>query len=46
MTGIGPLSALASSLKGTPEERLTFLTVPDHPRELDVPSDKPHISWQ
>ncbi|MFJ8128503.1 LytR C-terminal domain-containing protein [Streptomyces hydrogenans] len=46
MTGIGPLSALASSDKGTPEERLTFLSVPNHPRGLDVPSDKAHISWQ
>ncbi|WP_412080184.1 LCP family protein [Streptomyces sp. SJL17-1] len=46
LAGIKPLSALASSLKGIPEERLAFLTVPNYPRELDVPTDKANISWR
>ncbi|MEV5887031.1 LCP family protein [Streptomyces sp. NPDC052020] len=46
LAGIEPLTSLASSLKGRPEDRLTFLTVPSYPRELDVPTDKANISWQ
>jgi LCP family protein required for cell wall assembly len=46
LAGIKPLTSLASSLKGIPEDRLTFLTVPNYPRELDVPTDKANISWQ
>ncbi|MGY0067402.1 LCP family protein [Streptomyces sp. QTS137] len=46
LAGIKPLAGLASSLKGIPEDRLTFLTVPNYPRELDVPSDKANIAWQ
>jgi LCP family protein required for cell wall assembly len=46
LAGIEPLVDLASSVKGIPEDRLTFLTVPNYPRELDVPTDKANISWQ
>ncbi|MFE7897786.1 LCP family protein [Streptomyces sp. NPDC057424] len=46
LAGIKSLTSLASSLKGIPEDRLTFLTVPNYPRELDVPADKANISWQ
>ncbi|WP_455248142.1 LCP family protein [Streptomyces xantholiticus] len=46
LAGIEPLVDLASSVKDIPEDRLTFLTVPNYPRELDVPTDKANISWQ
>ncbi|MFE7215989.1 LCP family protein [Streptomyces sp. NPDC057611] len=46
LAGVTPLTSLASSLKGIPEDRLIFLTVPNYPRELDVPTDKANISWQ
>jgi LCP family protein required for cell wall assembly len=46
LAGIDPLYDLASELKGIPSERLTFLTVPNYPREADVPTDKANIVWQ
>ena len=46
LDGIKPLYNLASDLKGIPNDRLTFLTVPNYPRELDVPTDKANIAWQ
>ncbi|AMW15582.1 transcriptional regulator [Streptomyces qaidamensis] len=46
LAGIKPLYGLASELKGIPSDRLTFLTVPNYPREADVPSDKANIVWQ
>ncbi|ORT59384.1 LCP family protein [Streptomyces sp. CB03238] len=46
LAGIKPLTDLASTLQGIPKDRLTFLTVPHYPRELDVPTDKANISWQ
>ncbi len=46
LAGIKPLYGLASELKGIPEDRLTFLTVPNYPREADVPTDKANVSWQ
>ncbi|MGW0843959.1 LCP family protein [Streptomyces sp. NPDC002787] len=46
LAGIDPLYDLASELKGIPSDRLTFLTVPNYPREADVPSDRANIVWQ
>lgn len=46
LAGIKPLTALASELKGIPSDRLTFLTVPNYPREADVPTDKANVVWQ
>lgn len=46
LAGIKPLTALASELKGIPGDRLTFLTVPNYPREADVPTDKANVVWQ
>ncbi|MGC9378333.1 LCP family protein [Streptomyces sp. MH13] len=46
LAGIKPLYGLASSLKGIPGDRLTFLTVPNYPREADVPTDKANVVWQ
>lgn len=46
LAGIDPLYGLASELKGIPNERLTFLTVPNYPREADVPNDRANIVWQ
>ncbi|MGA5554983.1 LCP family protein [Streptomyces lavendulocolor] len=46
LAGIKPLMDLASTVQDIPKDRLTFLTVPNYPRELDVPSDKANISWQ
>ncbi|MFJ8636018.1 LCP family protein [Streptomyces sp. NPDC093568] len=46
MAGIKPLYSLASELKGIPSDRLTFLTVPNYPREADVASDTANVVWQ
>ncbi|WP_405987122.1 LCP family protein [Streptomyces sp. NBC_00872] len=46
LAGIKPLSGLASEIKGIPGDRLTFLTVPNYVRELDVPTDKANVVWQ
>ncbi|MFF1957412.1 LCP family protein [Streptomyces sp. NPDC058220] len=46
LAGIKPLSGLASEVKGIPGDRLTFLTVPNYPREADVPADKANVLWQ
>ncbi|GAA2440403.1 LCP family protein [Streptomyces glaucus] len=46
LAGIRPLYGLASDLKGVPRDRLTFLTVPNYPREADVPADKANVMWQ
>ncbi|WP_369275378.1 LCP family protein [Streptomyces sp. R11] len=46
LAGIKPLYGLASELKGIPSDRLTFLTVPNYPREADVASDKANVVWQ
>lgn len=46
LAGIKPLYGLASELKGIPADRLTFLTVPNYPREADVPTDKANVVWQ
>ncbi|MFI2436100.1 LCP family protein [Streptomyces sp. NPDC018693] len=46
LAGIKPLTGLANELKGIPSDRLTFLTVPNYPREADKPSDKANVVWQ
>ncbi len=46
LAGIKPLYGLASEIQGIPGERLTFLTVPNYPREADVATDKANIVWQ
>ncbi|MFC8233289.1 LCP family protein [Streptomyces sp. NPDC057284] len=46
LAGAKALTGLASELKGVPEDRLTFLTVPSYPREADVPTDKANVVWQ
>ncbi|MFI8007105.1 LCP family protein [Streptomyces sp. NPDC086010] len=46
LAGIKPLTSLASDIRGIASDRLVFLTVPNYPRELDVPTDKANISWQ
>ncbi|WP_406209807.1 LCP family protein [Streptomyces sp. NBC_01017] len=46
LAGIKPLYGLASELKGIPSDRLTFLTVPNYPREADVAADKANVVWQ
>ncbi|MDX3385064.1 LCP family protein [Streptomyces niveiscabiei] len=46
MAGIKQLYSLASELKGIPSDRLAFLTVPNYPREADVPTDKANVAWQ
>ncbi|MGV9641385.1 LCP family protein [Streptomyces sp. NPDC004822] len=46
MAGIKPLYSLASELQGIPSDRLTFVTVPNYPREADVPTDKANVAWQ
>ncbi|MFH0516247.1 LCP family protein [Streptomyces sp. M41] len=46
MAGIKPLYGLASELKGIPSDRLAFLTVPNYPRQADVPADLANVVWQ
>ncbi|MFJ7075690.1 LCP family protein [Streptomyces sp. NPDC098781] len=46
LAGIRPLYSLASELKGIPSDRLTFLTVPNYPREADVATDRANVVWQ
>ncbi|MEU5179337.1 LCP family protein [Streptomyces longwoodensis] len=46
LAGIQPLYGLADELKGVPSDRLAFLTVPNYPREADVPTDKANVVWQ
>ncbi|GAB7103172.1 hypothetical protein JCM4814A_14860 [Streptomyces phaeofaciens JCM 4814] len=46
LAGIKPLYGLANELKGIPSDRLAFLTVPNYPREADVPTDKANVVWQ
>jgi LCP family protein required for cell wall assembly len=46
MAGIKQIYSLADELKGIPKERLAFLTVPNYPREADVPRDKANVVWQ
>ncbi|MEU3187881.1 LCP family protein [Streptomyces sp. NPDC006923] len=45
LAGLKPLYELAAGLKGMPTDRITFLTVPNYPRERDVPSDKANVVW-
>nr|WP_190192464.1 LCP family protein [Streptomyces minutiscleroticus] len=46
LAGIRPLYGLASELQDVPGDRLTFLTVPNYPRQADVPTDKANVVWQ
>ncbi|MEU0033428.1 LCP family protein [Streptomyces sp. NPDC006333] len=46
LAGIKPLYSLAGSVKGIPTSRIAFLTVPNYPRERDVPTDKANVTWQ
>ncbi|MFE4423540.1 LCP family protein [Streptomyces sp. NPDC056817] len=46
LAGIDPLYSLASSVKGIATDRISFLTVPNYPRERDVPTDKANVTWQ
>ncbi|MFI9758984.1 LCP family protein [Streptomyces sp. NPDC051963] len=46
LAGLKPLYELASEVKGIPKDRLTFLTVPNYPREADIPTDKANVVWQ
>ncbi|WUG99519.1 LCP family protein [Streptomyces violaceus] len=46
LAGIKPLYGVASEIKDIPSDRLTFLTVPNYPREADVPTDKANLVWQ
>ncbi|MCK1794714.1 LCP family protein [Streptomyces sp. XM4193] len=46
LAGVRPLYDLAREVQGIPTKRLTFLTVPNYPRERDVPTDKANVVWQ
>nr|WP_066951702.1 LCP family protein [Streptomyces lushanensis] len=45
LAGLRPLHELASGLKALPADRISFLTVPNYPRERDVPSDRANVVW-
>ncbi|MFJ3977825.1 LCP family protein [Streptomyces sp. NPDC090021] len=44
--GLSGLAGLGSTLQGIGPDRLTFVTVPNRPREVEVPSDKSNVSWR
>ncbi|MFE9560035.1 LCP family protein [Streptomyces sp. NPDC006487] len=44
--GLSTLLGLAKDFQGMPKDRLTFLTVPNYPRSLDVPTDKANVVWK
>lgn len=46
LAGIQPLYGLASRLKAIEPGRLTFVTVPNYPRSMDVPSDTANVVWR
>ncbi|MEE1930159.1 LCP family protein [Streptomyces sp. TRM 70351] len=46
LAGVRPLYDLATGVQGIATDRLTFLTVPNYPRELDVPTDKANVVWR
>ncbi|MFG2890447.1 LCP family protein [Streptomyces sp. NPDC048248] len=46
LAGLKPLYDLAATVKDIPSDRLTFLTVPNYPREADVPTDRANVVWQ
>lgn len=46
LAGVRPLYDLGRSVQGIPSKRLSFLTVPNYPRERDVPTDKANVVWQ
>ncbi|GAB2935418.1 LCP family protein [Streptomyces mayteni] len=46
LAGLRPLYDLAEDLQRVPEENLTFITVPNYPRELDVPEDTANVVWE
>ncbi|MGI5138244.1 MULTISPECIES: LCP family protein [unclassified Streptomyces] len=46
LAGLKQLYSLATSVKGIPTDRISFLTVPNYPRERDVPTDKANVAWQ
>ncbi|WP_455679008.1 LCP family protein [Streptomyces bobili] len=46
LAGIKQIYGLANELKGIPSDRLAFLTVPNYPREADIPADKANVVWQ
>ncbi|MGW5284662.1 LCP family protein [Streptomyces collinus] len=46
LAGIKPLYGLASGVKGIATDRIAFLTVPNYPRQRDIPTDKANVTWQ
>lgn len=44
--GLSGLLALGKDFQAMPKDKLTFVTVPNYPRELDVPSDKANVVWK
>lgn len=46
LAGLKQLYGLASSVKGIATDRISFLTVPNCPRQRDVPTDKANVTWQ
>lgn len=46
LAGIKQLYSLATEVQDIPADRLTFLTVPNYPREADDASDQANVVWQ
>ncbi|MFE2937898.1 LCP family protein [Streptomyces sp. NPDC059255] len=45
LAGLGPLRELAAALRSLPTDRISFLTVPNYPRQRDVPADTANVLW-
>ncbi|MFI6697721.1 LCP family protein [Streptomyces sp. NPDC050509] len=45
LAGLAPLHELAAGLRGLPTDRISFLTVPNYPRQRDVPEDMANVLW-
>ncbi|MFB4194440.1 LCP family protein [Streptomyces carpaticus] len=45
LASLDALYNLATELQGVPKDKLNFITVPNYPRELDVPTDKANVVW-
>ncbi|WP_323385480.1 LCP family protein, partial [Streptomyces calidiresistens] len=46
LAGLQPLLSLATQLQDIPQDAITFMTVPNYPRELDDPTDRANVVWQ
>ncbi|WP_323379934.1 LCP family protein, partial [Streptomyces alkaliphilus] len=46
LAGLQPLLSLTTQLQDIPQDAITFMTVPNYPRELDDPTDRANVVWR